>query len=90
MPLTAEEYKRLLDAIPNVIRGRDTANGEARVRGMFQLIRWSGLAIMDALTLRRDELIHDEAKGIERRRPAMCFEIRFTRGPACIQSNFTG
>jgi integrase/recombinase XerD len=28
-----------------------------RVRGLFQLMRWSGLAIMDALTLRRDELI---------------------------------
>jgi hypothetical protein len=29
-------------------------------------MRWSGLAIMDALTLRRDELIHDEARDIYR------------------------
>lgn len=66
MPLTAEEYKQLLGAIPNVVRRRDPASWVARVRGMFQLMRWSGLAIMDALTLRRDELIHDEAKGIYR------------------------
>lgn len=26
--------------------------------GLFQLMRWSGLSIMDALTLRREQLIH--------------------------------
>ena len=66
MPLTAEEYKRLLEVIPGIVRRRETAIWAARVRALFQLMRWSGLAIMDALTLRRDELIHDEARGIYR------------------------
>jgi integrase len=66
MPLTAEEYKRLLEVVPGVVRRRDPAIWATRVRALFQLMRWSGLAIMDALTLRRDELIHNEAKGIYR------------------------
>jgi integrase len=66
MPLTAEEYKRLLEVVASIVRRRDTAIWAARVRGLFQLMRWSGLAIMDALTLKRDELIHDKAKGIYR------------------------
>jgi integrase len=66
MPLSAEEYMRLLEVIPGVVRRRNPAVWEARVRALFQLMRWSGLAIMDALTLRRNELIHDEARGIYR------------------------
>jgi site-specific recombinase XerD len=64
MPLTAEEYARLLDAVVVTVKAPMDAVVESqtheywvkRVRGLFQLMRWSGLAIMDALTLRRDEL----------------------------------
>jgi integrase len=63
LPLTAAEFQRLLDAIPKVVKD---AMWQARVRGLFQLMRWSGLAIMDALTLRRDELIHDKRKKVYR------------------------
>jgi integrase/recombinase XerD len=66
MPLMAEEYARLLDAVYVAVRDRNYDYWVTRVRALFQLMRWSGLAIMDALTLRRDELIHDEAKGIYR------------------------
>jgi len=62
LPLTAREYKRLLAATKTL------PNPEARVRchALFQLMRWSGLAIMDALALSRAELIHDKSKGIYR------------------------
>lgn len=66
LPLTAEEYERLLDAVHVAVRDRKYDYWVARVRALFQLMRWSGLAIMDALTLRRDELVHDEAKGVYR------------------------
>lgn len=66
LPLTPEEYARLLDAVYVAVRDRNYDYWVTRVRALFQLMRWSGLAIMDALTLRRDELIHDEAKGIYR------------------------
>jgi integrase len=66
MPLTAEEYEKLLDAVYVAVRDRNYDFWVARVRGLLQLMRWSGLAIMDALTLRRDELIHDKANGIYR------------------------
>lgn len=59
LPLSPGEYQNLLDAVPGVcaVRKREGAYWTARVRGLFQLMRWSGLAIMDALTLRRDELL---------------------------------
>jgi integrase/recombinase XerD len=53
LPLSADEYTRLLDAAAN-----------PRVRALFQLMRWSGLAIQDALTLERCEILHDEATGV--------------------------
>jgi len=66
LPLSAEEYERLLDAVYVAVRDRNYDYWVARVRALFQLMRWSGLAIMDALTLRRDELVHDAAKGVYR------------------------
>lgn len=75
MPLTAKEYTRLLDAIhaanPRRWDGKMsteglTANTRARIRALFQLMRWSGLAIRDAVTLERAEIRHDEAKGVYR------------------------
>lgn len=63
LPLTAKEYERLLKTVP--VSFPDTQKA-ARVRGLVQTMRWSGLAIRDAVTLRRDEIIHDRAKGIYR------------------------
>ncbi len=57
MPLSAEEYARLLAAAPAVSAdGREAA----RLRALFQLMRWSGLSIFDALTLERSGLVRDE------------------------------
>ncbi|HEX6504422.1 MAG TPA: tyrosine-type recombinase/integrase [Terriglobales bacterium] len=63
LPLTAKEYKHLLKTVPVSFADAQKA---ARVRGLVQTMRWSGLAIRDAVTLRRDEIIHDKAKGIYR------------------------
>jgi integrase/recombinase XerD len=63
LPLTPEEYTRLLDAVYGTVS--DTEQ-QARVHALFQLMRHSGLAIRDALTLARDELQHDKAKGLYR------------------------
>jgi integrase/recombinase XerD len=54
MPLTADEYARLLRAVdifPDPTRRK-------RIRALFQLMRWSGLANTDALTLTRDAIQH--------------------------------
>jgi site-specific recombinase XerD len=63
LPLTAKEYEKLLKTIP--VSFPDGAKA-ARVRGLVQLMRWSGLAIRDAVTLRRDEIIHDGPKKLYR------------------------
>ncbi len=71
MPLTAEEYARLLDAVyvtsPRRWDGKMSSQAmteqtRLRVRALFQLMRWSGLAIRDAVTLERAE-IQKDAKG---------------------------
>ena len=70
MPLTAEEYKRLLDALyvanPRRWDGKVSTQGlteETRLRlhALFQLMRWSGLAIRDALTLERSGIFTPRA-----------------------------
>ena len=53
MPLSAEEYQKLLDSVGLEFSGARAA----RVRCLILLMRWSGLAIRDACTLRRDALI---------------------------------
>ena len=57
LPLTADEYKRLLNAVHGTIADRKQAD---KVHALFQLMRWSGLAIRDALTLKRHEITKDE------------------------------
>ena len=53
MPLTPAEYERLLAAVP-----LEFPNGLGkRLRAVIQLMRWSGLAVRDAVTLRRDQLL---------------------------------
>ena len=63
LPLSANEYARLLKAVPTVVAAPERC---AAVRGLFQLMRYSGLAIRDALTLERVELQHDKKKGLYR------------------------
>lgn len=62
LPLLEAEYTRLLDAIDTTI----TKDRRPQVHALIQLMRWSGLAIRDALTLKRGELQHDKAKKIYR------------------------
>lgn len=63
LPLTDEEYKLLLKTVPVSFPNPQKA---LRVRALVRLMRHSGLAIVDAATLRRDDLIHDKAKGFYR------------------------
>jgi integrase/recombinase XerD len=63
LPLTADEYTRLLDAIYGTIEDKDR---QVQVHALIQLMRHSGLAIRDALTLKRSELEHDKPKGLYR------------------------
>jgi integrase/recombinase XerD len=63
LPLSADEYARLLAAASEVVSRPAQC---ARVRALFQLMRWSGLAIRDALTLERSEIQRDEVAGIYR------------------------
>jgi integrase/recombinase XerD len=63
LPLSSKEYDKLLKAIPSSFPDGTKA---ARVHALIQLMRFSGLAIRDAVTLRRDGLIRDHAKKIHR------------------------
>jgi integrase/recombinase XerD len=62
MPLTAEEYAKLLDT--SYATFADEPGRGPRVRALIQLMRYSGLAIRDALTLKREEITHDKSAGI--------------------------
>lgn len=67
LPLTVDEYERLLDAVYVVVKAPQDARvpnqineyWRQRVHGLFQLMRYSGLSIQDALTLPRKALIQD-------------------------------
>ena len=63
LPLTADEYASLMRAVDKVFAD---AKKRARVCAALHLMRWSGLAIGDALTLRRDEVERDAAGGLYR------------------------
>ena len=65
MPLTDEEYNRVLAAIDvaRPMRFEERSNSrllepdtKARLRALIQLMRWSGLAIQDAVKLRRADI----------------------------------
>jgi integrase/recombinase XerD len=62
LPLSDEEYTRLLATIKTAI----TAERRSQVHALIQLMRWSGLAIRDALTLKRNEVQHDKQKKLYR------------------------
>ena len=63
LPLTDKEYEHLLAQIP--VSFPDTTKAK-RIRALIRLMRHSGLAIRDAATLRKDELIHDTTKKLYR------------------------
>lgn len=63
LPLDASEYAALLRAILTTFEDPDR---RAKVRALIQLMRWSGLAIRDALTLEKAALKRDGAKGLYR------------------------
>jgi integrase/recombinase XerD len=63
MPLTAKEYKTLLESVPKAF---SDPKKSARVRALIRLMRHSGLAIRDAVTLERSEILHDEKKKLHR------------------------
>jgi integrase/recombinase XerD len=64
LPLTDKEYTRLLDTCYATFA--DDPGKRVRIHALLQLMRWSGLAIQDALTLRREEIVHDAGKKLHR------------------------
>jgi integrase/recombinase XerD len=62
IPLEAKQYAKLLKVIPDEFSG-DKAK---RVHALVRLMRYSGLAIHDAVVLERIELHHDRRKGLYR------------------------
>lgn len=65
MPLTDEQYERLLGSIEKASEAR-RRHDPAHVRALIRLMRHTGLAIRDAVTLERSQLIEDKTKGIWR------------------------
>lgn len=62
MPLTDAEYRKLLKTVPKEFTG----NKAQRVHALIQLMRYSGLAIQDAVTLEQIELRKDGPNGLYR------------------------
>jgi integrase/recombinase XerD len=62
LPLSEAEYNRLLAAIGTTV----TKAMRVKVHALIRLMRHSGLAIRDALTLKRGELQHDKQKKLYR------------------------
>jgi len=62
LPLTNAQYKKLLAVIPNEF----SETKARRVHAFVQLMRHSGLAIRDTVTLERTELRHDKHKELYR------------------------
>src|SRR5258708_1719321 len=63
LPLTDKQYQKLLEAIPKEFPASIKAR---RVHALIRLMRYSGLAIQDAVTLERDEIQRDTKKNIYR------------------------
>jgi integrase/recombinase XerD len=64
LPLTPEEMKRILRAVNEV--GKFTPNDRYNIRGLILCQRWSGLSIIDALTLSRTKLYPDNSLELRR------------------------
>lgn len=63
-PLTEPEYKRLLDCIYGHMEAG--AAQQAKIHAFIQCMRWTGLAMLDTLRLKRDQLQFDDAKKLYR------------------------
>jgi integrase/recombinase XerD len=63
LPLSAKEYEHLLKKIPEAF---EDSNKARKTRALVQLMRYSGLAIRDAVTLRRSEIEWDASKKLHR------------------------
>jgi integrase/recombinase XerD len=63
LPLTEAQYAKLLEIIPVEFKSADRVR---RMHALVRLMRFSGLAIQDAVTLERTEIIHDTKKSIYR------------------------
>jgi len=63
LPLEDEEYEKLLKAIPETFTD---SNKVKKVHALIQLMRHSGLAIRDAVTLERNEIQNDSKKKLHR------------------------
>jgi integrase len=68
MPLVGDEYTRLLDALyvtnPKRWDGKKSTQGlgaemRQRIHALIQIMRWSGLAIIDAVSLSKTRMIWD-------------------------------
>jgi integrase/recombinase XerD len=75
MPLVRDEYSRLLDALyvvnPRRWDGKKSSQGltgdmHTRIRALIQLMRWSGLAIIDAVSLPKSHMVWDADRKIFR------------------------
>lgn len=66
-PLTPKEYAALLDAVYVAIDStRDGVALQVKVLTFLETMRWTGLAILDTLTLRRSALTKDKASKVYR------------------------
>lgn len=63
LPLTGVLYTKLLEAISKEFRSPDKVK---RVHALIRLMRYSGLAIQDAVTLEREQIQKDAKKNIYR------------------------
>lgn len=63
LPLTAKQYAKLLEVIPTEFPSLVKAK---RVHALIRFMRYSGLAIQDAVTQERDEIERDVKKDIYR------------------------
>lgn len=59
LALTDEQFEQVVNAIPKV-NGETTPEQRKKLRALVLLMRWSGLAIKDAVTLERSKLQEDE------------------------------
>jgi integrase len=67
LPLTDKEYAVLLNAIPSTFGQHPYPKDKAaKVRALIQLMRWTGLAIRDAVTLERGEIQFDKSSKLHR------------------------
>lgn len=62
LPFTPTEYSKLLETVPKAFPPEKAK----KIHALVQLMRWSGLAIRDAVTLERDEIVLDTKKKLYR------------------------